>query len=266
MVVKNLRVVNTGVLRAGVGMGHQLKVSAGSAEPERHPQRVEHQRGAHVLSQLPADDHPAEHVDDEAEVQHPLPAAQIREIAHPEPVRGAGGEVAPDEIISPRGARVCPSGPPRLPTPLRTDDPVHGHQPLHLTARDWLTGTPQRLPHPPIPVREVVLRVRVADHAEQPLVLHRASGPLAAGTLVVRRRRHAQGLTDGLDPEAVAMGIDIRAHLVRSWSSSLAKNTEADLRISFARRRSCTSRRSLRISSRSSVLNMFGRDPLSASA
>jgi hypothetical protein len=33
-----------------------------------------------------------------------------------------------------------------------------------------------------------------------------------------------QGLTDGLDPEARAVLIDIRAHLVRSGSSSLAKN------------------------------------------
>jgi hypothetical protein len=37
-------------------------------------------------------------------------------------------------------------------------------------------------------------------------------------------RRHAQGPADRLDPEALAMLLDIRAHLVRSLSSSLAKH------------------------------------------
>jgi hypothetical protein len=61
----------------------ELIVGAWLAEPERHPQRVEHERGAHVGRQLPADDHPREHVDHEREVQDALPAADMREIAHP---------------------------------------------------------------------------------------------------------------------------------------------------------------------------------------
>jgi hypothetical protein len=56
--------------------------------------------------------------------------------------------------------------------------------------------------------------------------------------VVVGGRRHAQGPADRLDPEAPAMLIDVAAHFVRSGSSSLAKNTDADLRISFARRSS----------------------------
>ena len=47
------------------------------------------------------------------------------------------------------------------------------------------------------------------------------------------------------------MLIDVAAHLVRSSSSSFAKNTEADFKISFARRSSKFSARSRRISSRS---------------
>jgi hypothetical protein len=39
-------------------MRRQLEVGAGFAEPERHPQRVEHQVGADVTGQLPANDHP----------------------------------------------------------------------------------------------------------------------------------------------------------------------------------------------------------------
>ena len=104
MVVENLRVVRTRVLTAGVGMCDQLEVSAGLSQAERHPQRVEHQVGAHVGRQLPADDHPREHVDHEAEVHDPLPAAQIREIADPQTVWGARGEVPPDQIRS-RAAR-----------------------------------------------------------------------------------------------------------------------------------------------------------------
>jgi hypothetical protein len=50
-------------------------------------------------------------------------------------------------------------------------DPLLSHQPLHLTARDRLAGTPQRLPHPSIPVGLVVLGVRLADDRQQPLIL-----------------------------------------------------------------------------------------------
>jgi hypothetical protein len=90
------------------------------------------------------------------------------------------------------------------------------------SARDLLAGPQERLPHPPVAVGEVVARVRRRD----------------SGALIVGGRRHAQGPADRLDPETAAMLLDIAAHLGRSRSSSLAKNTEADFRISFARRSS----------------------------
>jgi hypothetical protein len=68
----------------------ELIVGAWLAEPERHPQRVEHERVAHVGGQLPADDDPAEHVDHEAEVDDSLPAAQVGEIPHQQAVRRLG--------------------------------------------------------------------------------------------------------------------------------------------------------------------------------
>jgi hypothetical protein len=68
------------------------------------------------------------------------------------------------------------------------------------------------------------------------------------------------------DAEALAMLVDERAHFGRSASSSVAKNTEAALRISFARRNSKFSLRSFLISSRSSLVGRSGRGPLSASA
>ena len=89
-----------------------------------------------------------------------------------------------------------------------------------------------------VAVALVVRLVHLADPAGQPLVLDPARRPLAGRALVVRGRRHVQGLTDRLDAEARAMHVDERAHLVRSASSSVAKNTDAAFRISFARRSS----------------------------
>ena len=80
--------------------------------------------------------------------------------------------------------------------------------------------------------------MHLADPAEQPLVLEAARGAPAGLALVVGGRRHAQGPADRLDPEAAAMLVDVAAHFGRSGSSSLAKNTLADFRISFARRSS----------------------------
>jgi hypothetical protein len=66
-------------------VGHQLEVRSGLAERERHPERVEHEAGAHVAGDLPADDHPGEHVDDEREERSALPCAQVGEV--PDPLR-----------------------------------------------------------------------------------------------------------------------------------------------------------------------------------
>jgi hypothetical protein len=134
--------------------------------------------------------------------------------------------------------RICSGCPPRLAASLRTPDPVIAHQPLHLAARATLADAQQRLPRPAVTVGLVVLLVRLSDHREQPLILDGPRRALTARALIVGGRRHAQGPTDRLDPEATAMLVDVAAHLVRSVSSSLAKNTEADLRISFARRSS----------------------------
>src|SRR5207237_493726 len=128
-------------------------------------------------------------------------------------------------------------------------------------ARHPLAGTPQRLPHPPVAVGVVVGRMQLADSGEQPLVLDRSRRPLSTTPLVVRGHRHAQRLTDRLDPEAATVLVDVAAHFGRSGSSSLAKNTLADLRISFARRSSKFSCRSRLISSRSSLVGRSGLKP-----
>ena len=127
---------------------------------------------------------------------------------------------------------------PWLAAPLGALDPVRAHQPLDATAADRLAGALQRFPHPSRPVGVVVARVDLADPREQPLVLDGASRALTAGALVVRGRRHAQDPADRLDAEAAAVLVDVAAHFGRSASSSFAKYTLADFRISFARRSS----------------------------
>src|SRR5204862_4981640 len=123
----------------------------------------------------------------------------------------------------------------------------------------------QRRPHPPGGVGEVVALMDQLDQSEQPFVLELAGRALTARALVVGGRRHAQGQTDRLDPEALALLVDEHAHLGRCGSSSPAKNTDAAFRISFARRSSNTSRRNSRISSRSALVGRSGRRPSFAS-
>ena len=73
-------------------------------------------------------------------------------------------------------------------------------------------------------------------------------------------------LADRLNPEAATVLVDVAAHFGRSGSSSLAKNTYADFKISFARRNSKFSWRNRLISSRSSLVGRSGLRPASASA
>jgi hypothetical protein len=62
-------------LAADVAVVDEFEVGAGPAQVECHPQRVEDEIGAHVVGELPADDHPAVDVDHEREEDRSLPAA-----------------------------------------------------------------------------------------------------------------------------------------------------------------------------------------------
>lgn len=75
--------------------------------------------------------------------------------------------------------------------------------------------------------------VDLFDLREQALVGDRPGRAAAASALVIGRR--PQGAADRLDPEAVVMFVDEHAYLGRCGSSSVAKKTEAALRISLAR-------------------------------
>ena len=164
----------------------------------------------------------------------------------------------PEELLE-RGVRLAlESG---RPIAHVADDPVGARQPLHLAARHLFAGTLERFPHLPVAVGVVVGGVQLADPSEQPLIFDCSQRAATAAPLAVRGHRHAQDPADRLDPEAAAMLVDVAAHLGRSGSSSLAKNTDADFKISFARRNSKFSWRNRLISSRSSLVGRSGLRP-----
>jgi hypothetical protein len=213
----------------------QLDVGARLASRERHPQRVKDEIGAHVGRELPADDAAAVDVDHEREEDQALPAAQVGEVRDPQRIRPVGGELALHEIGPTDRSGVGDRGAPGLAAPLGALDAGRAHQPLDAVATDLDAFPAQRLPRPPVPVGVVVGRVQALDALQQPLVADDASGSRTGGALVVRGRRHVQGPADRLDAEAAAVLVDEAAHFGRSASSSVAKNTDAALRISFAR-------------------------------
>src|SRR5271165_581749 len=232
---------------------------------QSHPQRVEHERGAHVARELPADDPPAVGIDHEAEEHEALPAAQVGEVREPQLIRPGGLEVTLNQIRAAQSRRVGTCGAPRLSPSLCALQAVLAHQPLHAAAPDLLADPQQRLPHPPGSVGVVVACVQLADDTEQPFILDPTGRALPGCPLVVGGRRHAQGLADRLDPETSAVLLDERAHFGRCGSSSPAKNTLAAFRISFARRSWETSRRRDLISSRSWLVKTSLRRPSFAS-
>jgi hypothetical protein len=78
----------------------------------------------------------------------------------------------------------------------------------------------------------------------QLVVPHRPGRPGPAPGRPVSRRGELQRRADRLDPEAVPVGVDVGDHVLRRPSSSVAKKSDADRRISLARRSSNFSRSS----------------------
>jgi hypothetical protein len=136
--------------------------------------------------------------------------------------------------------------------------PGRPHQPLHAAPARWHGGAPSTSAGS----RRRSSWRRAARGSGRAVARPRprgqSCGRYGAGST---RRRHAQGPADRLDPEALAMLVDVTAHFGRSGSSSLAKNTLADFRISFARRSSKFSCRKRLISSRSSLVGRSGLKP-----
>lgn len=141
----------------------------------------------------------AEHVDHEAEEHHAFPAAHVREVGDPHLVRSAGGEVALKQVRRVGPVAAGNRRAPRPPSPLGAHDLVFAHQPLYLAARRLHALTRQGLPHPPVPVGEVVALVRRADLLQQLSVPKGARRRPAPTAVVVRQRRYPDSPRDELD-------------------------------------------------------------------
>jgi hypothetical protein len=217
---------------------HEREVGARPAGAERHLQRVHDERGAHVARELPADHAAAVGVEHEREEHDAVPATQVAEIRDPQPVRARRGEVTTNEVRAARRRRVRGSRAPGLASALGALEAVRPHQPLDAVSADVDAPALQRQPRPAIAVAAVIRDVDLLDAREQSFVSHGARRAPSGGALVVGGRRHAQGPAHRLDAEAAAVLVDEAAHFGRSASSSIAKNTDAALRISFARRNS----------------------------
>jgi len=85
----------------------------------------------------------------EREEHHAFPAAQIGDVAHPEPIHCGRGEVTLHQIQSPLRNRISGRGPPRPATALSALEAVRAHQPFHTAAPDLFAGALQRFPHAP---------------------------------------------------------------------------------------------------------------------
>ena len=104
----------------------------------------------------PADDHPAEHVGDEADIRHPGPGRDVGQVGDPQLVGGRRGEVALDQIRVAPGARVSLGGADPFPAAYPFDAGVP-HQPGDLIAAHVVTGPVCRFPQLAGPVDAVVV-------------------------------------------------------------------------------------------------------------
>jgi hypothetical protein len=83
-------------LAASVGVVNQPGV--GAPARERHLERVDHERGAHVGGHRPADDQPGVGVLDGGEVEPALAGAQVGDVSDPQHVGSVGVELPLDKI------------------------------------------------------------------------------------------------------------------------------------------------------------------------
>ncbi len=84
-----------GVLRSLVGVMDHV---AWSPLSERHVQCIEHELGPQAVAHRPADDAPAEGIENDGQIQKSGPGRDIGDVRHPEPIRFVGMEVPIDQI------------------------------------------------------------------------------------------------------------------------------------------------------------------------
>ena len=231
---------------------------------ERHLQRVDDQRGAHVGGHRPADDLTRERVLDGGEVQPALAGPQVGDVSDPQHVRASGGTARSTRSVAGviPGIRIVVFHrfrglTPEIPAAFinRATRLRPTRIPCSMRSSAWILGAP---------VHASAVLVDLLDLLGQPRVAERP----------VRRRPALPVMKAGpADPEHAAHhgdGIvrllrgDQRVRLAYRPSSSLAKKTAAFRKISRSIRNVAFSSRNRASSSRSSPDSPPGRSPREA--
>ena len=192
----------------------------GSPQAVSHLERVEHQLGPHVRCELPADDLAAVAVEDEGEVDEAVPGADVGQVGDPFLVRPGRGEVTLQEVAGPLGGGLVRDRCPLLRAAQLADQPVFAHHPRDLVAPDVDVAAAELLPRLAGPVHAPAAAACGLDLDQELAVGELASRRLPGPARVVRAHRHAQRVTDRLDPEGVPPLLHRAGHRRRVGSSS----------------------------------------------
>jgi hypothetical protein len=196
---------------------------AWSAQAVGHLERVEHEFGAHVRSELPADDPTAVAVEDEGEVDEAVPGADVGQVGDPLLVRVGCREVPLQEVARPFGRGLVWDRRPLLRAAQLPDQAVLTHDARDLVAADLDVTPAQFLPRLASAVHASATAAGRLDRDQQLPVGELAPGRLPGSARVVRAHRHADRSADRLDPEGVPPLLHVTGHRRRVGSSSCAK-------------------------------------------
>ena len=179
----------------------------GPAPADGHAQCPGDDLGLEAGRHGPADNAPAEDVQNDRQEDEALPGRDVGDVGHPSPVRPRGGEVPVDEVGD-RLIALVPAGRAAEPAPGDALDPGLAHQPCHPVATDLLALAVGELGRDPaVAVGAARLGVDGADLLGEHLVgqcpLRRRPVPPA----VVAAGRHPQQPTHGRHPV-------VQSHLV----------------------------------------------------
>ena len=220
-------------------------VSQSFSVPQRHLQRIQRQVRLHRPGRPPTDDHPGEHIDHERHIDEPGQRGDVREIDHPQLVRGVRDELAVHQVRRPLSGRVRDRG---------ADPPVPAHSAQAGVVHDPLNGAPSHrsaldehlfaaqlvvdLQHPVQAAPGCLVHPADLDQDQLVPPCPRRRWTVPGGVVGARGDLAAvlgQHSADRLDPEPDAVFGDEPDYHGNRGSSSRAKKLEAASRISLAR-------------------------------
>ena len=107
---KPLGLADADILRTPIAMVDQPSPLRGPPVMQRLFEGIEHKTGFGRARHPPTDDPPRESIDDESDIDEPLPSGDIGKIAHPQHVRPWHSELPVDLVARTRGSRVAYRG------------------------------------------------------------------------------------------------------------------------------------------------------------